>query len=168
MDINDLFSQLKTIEPRKEFTEQSRRLVLASPRHYSRFDIIKGMIIDTFRMSAAIALAAALVLVIVNATFLWKILPTPQVAVLDPVGLHAEAQAIDMQIQLAQVNFGDLTLHTSTISIITRTTSPSLPPRAAANPKDQSIPKANESINPAATTAPTSTDIDSALQELAK
>lgn len=171
MNLKDVFSQLKTIEPRQEFTDYSRRLILSSaPNQHSLLAKAKNILVDTFRMGTAIALASALVLFIINATFLWKVLPSPHVAVLDPVGLRAEAQAIDIQIQLASLNFGDLTVDSSTVS-----TSPTaqvlaggLSSAPAVNQPPAETQTETNNTADVETPASSSVSIDGALEELGK
>ncbi len=101
MNLLETLQQLKTIESDQAFSERSRRDVLMSipqepftPRRlFARF------------VGAAGSLALAGVLIFIIAGGLSATNLAPKFSSIDPVALRAEAQAIDTQIDLLNVNY---------------------------------------------------------------
>ena len=109
MNIFTLLRELKKIEPDKGFTLRSRALIL-------REDVPITNVWQIFRSNiefgASIALMVALVYVMLGGLSSSKIAAPIQISNLDPAGLKAEAQAVDLQIQLT--NLSSLKLSEST------------------------------------------------------
>jgi hypothetical protein len=108
MNLLELLKQFKTIQPDPAFKEQSKRAVLAT---MPRMPVARGWsaqrsiwkIIET---GAAVALTGFFVLLITGSLSGSGFSPV-QYSAIDPQSLHAEAQAIDIQIQLANLNYAE-------------------------------------------------------------
>jgi hypothetical protein len=150
MDIFETLKQLKAIEPDPTFRENSRRAVLASaqlepssPRH---------ILARIFGAAGSLVLAGALIFIITGG--LSKTRLAPQFSSIDPVALHAEAQAIDLQINLLNVNY---------------TENPESTPAAVGTLPKQKILLSSSTLENATSSTPTSTiSIDAALQALSQ
>ena len=108
MNLLELLKQFKTIEPDPAFKEQSKRAVLATMpaapvAHGWSAQRTIWKIIET---GAAVALTGFFVLLITGSLSGSEFSPV-QYSAIDPQSLHAEAQAIDIQIQLANVNYSE-------------------------------------------------------------
>jgi len=104
MDLYDLLKKLQTIEPNRDYTETSRRVVLSTPRvaKLSPFRIL----FRALESSAAVLVASMLVLIFFGGFSVLRILtPGAPSKTFDPLTLRAEAEAIDIQIQLANLNY---------------------------------------------------------------
>lgn len=110
MDTQNILKQLKTLEPDKGYTLRSRTEVLLS----SRPELTKkqsGMLRifgEVFQSVSAIALTSVAIIVIFGGFSVWRLVK-PGLLALDPAGLRAEAQAIDIQIQLAGIEYQEST-----------------------------------------------------------
>lgn len=165
MNIFELLKQFKNIEPDRAFTETSRRAILAyepvAPAvHGSRAQRTLWKIIET---GAAVALTGFFVLLITGAFSGSGLVPV-QYSAVDPQSLHAEAQAIDIQIQLANVNYAE------TAAESTMATSGGKPAgTASANPLlTTASGTAAGAPEAASSTASSTLTIDQALQGLAQ
>lgn len=102
MTILELFASLRSIKPRSDYQVVSRRAILAEePRParqtFSFFHII--------RSGSSVALVGVLLLVFASVLSFVKSFTPLGVSSLDPVGLTAEATAIDIQIKLTDVSY---------------------------------------------------------------
>ena len=107
MNLFEILRKFKTIKPDGSFTEKSKRAILASPQN-----IPVRPFAGVFRFietGAAVVLAGFFMLLITGAFSNSSYIAPVQYSVIDATGLHAEAQAIDMQIQLANVNYPETT-----------------------------------------------------------
>ncbi len=160
----DLLKQLKRITPDPSFSARSRIELLAQmPMRIVRPSIWQ-LFGESMASAGALALVGMLLLVAVGGFSAWNFLTPLRITSLDPAGLTAEAEAIDIQIQLAGVGYADLQAAEST-------------PAAA----DAPLPERRQSIAThklaeelgLAEPAPTTTDahtvtIDEALDALAE
>ncbi|MGB7957347.1 MAG: hypothetical protein WCF77_00685 [Minisyncoccia bacterium] len=150
MDLFETLKQLKAIESDPTFRENSRRAVLASaqlepssPRH---------ILARIFGAAGSLVLAGALIFIITGG--LSKTRLAPQFSSIDPVALHAEAQAIDLQINLLNVSY---------------TENPESTPTAAGISLKQKMIVSSSTMQSMASSTPTSTiSIDAALQALSQ
>jgi hypothetical protein len=111
MDLFETIKKFKTISPDPGFTEKSKRMILATPQQEARSMGMRGVLIflHTIETGAALALVAFFVLLVTGNFSGTKYLAPVQYSVIDPGGLHAEADAIDMQIQLANISYAEVT-----------------------------------------------------------
>jgi len=104
MNLFETLRQFKTLEPESSFTEKSKRAILASSQNIPPMSPFRG-ILQFIETGAAVVLAGFFILLITGALSNSTYIAPVQYSVIDPAGLHAEAQAIDMQIELANVNY---------------------------------------------------------------
>jgi hypothetical protein len=159
MTLFEKLKQLQRIAADPGFTENSRRTVLASvPKKALTPRMIFVQVLET---AGSLALVGVLIFTIVGGfSGASKYLSPVSFSGIDPTTLHAEADAIDMQIELANLNYLQTTSTAESTVVVTSGT----PQAKIALP----IPISGiESIPPAslATSSP-STSIDEALQSL--
>jgi hypothetical protein len=103
MDLFENFKRIRDIKPDEEYSKRSRAMILSSPQKPRL--TWKDFITRNFRIGSAVALTGVLVALIWAGFFaLNRVAPTG-LASLDPAGLQAEAQAVDIQLQLAKLNY---------------------------------------------------------------
>lgn len=101
MDLEQRLRQLNKIEPNQVYARSSRaRILTARPRL-----TVRGFVLGLVQSGSAIALTGVLLFLAVGGFSLWRVLGP--LTGLDPKALHAEAEAIDIQIHLADVQFKD-------------------------------------------------------------
>jgi hypothetical protein len=113
MNLNDLLKQFKTIEPDPAFTATSKRAILATEPAAPLWNA-RRVIFRIVETGVAVALAGFFVLLITG-TLSGSRISSVQYSAIDPTSLHAEAQAIDMQIELAQLQYAEPTAAASTM-----------------------------------------------------
>ena len=103
MDLSEILKEIRNIEPDKNFSENSRRVVLAqlpagplSPRR---------ILARSIAVASSVALAGALIFIIAGGLSATKL--APKFSSIDPAALRAEAQAIDTQINLLNVDYAE-------------------------------------------------------------
>ncbi len=104
MNLFETLRKFKTIKPDPSYTEKSKRVILASRQEMPAMSPFRG-ILQFIETGAAVALAGFFILLITGAFSNSGYITPVQYSVIDSAGLHAEAQAIDMQIQLANVSY---------------------------------------------------------------
>lgn len=104
MDLFKALKQLQKIESDEAFKKTSLNLILGA-RQTSVKPGVWGVILKNLELGASLALAGLLIFMIVGGFSAWKIFAPLQVANLDQATLRAEAQAIDIQIKLASLNY---------------------------------------------------------------
>lgn len=110
MKISELFSQFKSINPDPHYSEKSKRVVLAFPRETTPIRERGVMVfLRALETGVALVLAGFFILLATGSFSGNKYLAPVQYAVIDPSGLQAEAQAIDIQIQLANLDYSEVT-----------------------------------------------------------
>lgn len=156
MDIFKNLQSLKAIEPRKDFTIKSRSLILGEDR--PMVATIWGIILKNVEMGASLALVGLLIFMILGGFSAWNFFAPLRISNLDPASLKAEAQAVDIQIQLTNLNYAEAA------ALPTKISESTVPAQAPAS-KDQKRTKSGEESVPFEnSTAPVS--IDEVLQEL--
>ena len=103
MDLFDILKEFKKIQPEKNFTENSRRMILmhapveriSARRFFAR----------SVAVASSLVLAGALIFIIAGGLSMTKL--APKFSSIDPTALRAEAQAIDTQINLLNVNYAE-------------------------------------------------------------
>jgi hypothetical protein len=172
MKLFDILKQFKNIEPDSRFTERSKREILLSPQAGRRR--MRGIMIflHALETGAAVALAGFFILVLTGSFSPTRSIAPIQYSVIDPAGLHAEAQAIDMQIQLADVEYPQATSTTVSESTATATAPTALKNAFASALVPQSTSSAS---TPAATPAvatstasSTTLSVNQALEQLSQ
>lgn len=99
---------LQSVQPRKEFTEQSRRLVLAAPQASPLMGFFTR-VIDTLKYSAALGLATVLLFLFIGGFSYFKITNISPLVLtsFEAQGLEQEVQSLDFRIQLGQAKYFD-------------------------------------------------------------
>ncbi len=159
MNLNELLKQFKYIEADREYTRKSRSLIL-SAKHTARVSLA-DIFLKNVQLAASVALAGLLIFMIVGGFSAWRMFSPLQIANLDPVGLKAEAQAIDIQIQLANLNYGEAALAPAKSGEST----PAITPAPAPAPKQETSAVTAPALQDNATSA---VSIDEALDKLSQ
>lgn len=101
MNLFETLRELKKIEPDPIFSENSRRVVLA---HTPTEPLLPRRIFARlFAATGALVLAGILIFIIAGGLSTTKL--APQFSSIDPTALRAEAQAVDTQINLLNINY---------------------------------------------------------------
>lgn len=158
MNLFEILKQFKHIGPYPEFKETSRRAILAvepTPQWTARLTFLR--LIET---GVAVALTGFFVLLITGALSGSKIAPV-QYSAIDPQSLRAEAQAIDIQIQLASLNYAESSAE-STVQIagVKPGAAPKISPQISGEPSEEIAAGETD------TSSPTSVSINEALERL--
>lgn len=164
MDIIELLRKLKHITPRPDFVHTSRYHVLhSSKRTRSGFSLVFRVLLRGVETGGAIVLAGIIFIFLVGG------LSSPQSELLTPFrlsglnleGIRAEAEAIDIQIKLADLNYPEK----NDLALTNETTTPPV-----ALPLDAGVRAAAESIglDVSATSTARDASIDEALRLLSE
>lgn len=100
-----LLTKLKTIQPNKEFTAQSKALIFAVPQLEKKLLFSSWLLALPYKTLAGISAAAVLMLLGGLATFLNSPTAPALTDSLDQENLAQEARSLDIQIQLSQVQY---------------------------------------------------------------
>lgn len=168
MKLSDILKQFKNIEPDTRFTERSKREILLSPQAPRR--AMRGVLafLHVLETGAAVALAGFFILILTGSFAPTRSIAPIQYSVIDPQGLHAEAQAIDMQIQLADVEYPQVT--STAVTGSTAAAPAALSNAFAAALGTQSTSTVSTPASAASSTATTTPtlSVDQALQQLSQ
>lgn len=104
MNSQEFIKKLKEILPGREYAENSKRAILAVDQ-YPQWSFW-GSLTESLSTGVSIVLAGALLILIMGG---FSSLNPFSLKSLDPVGLKAEAEAIDIQIRLSNLNYNDFT-----------------------------------------------------------
>ena len=99
-DIIELLKTLKTIEPDREYAARSRALIIEAAQP-GRLPHLWVRFVQTLEVGAAFALLALFAVLFVGGGLFTPL----RTSSLDSSSLRAEAQAIDIQIQLTNINY---------------------------------------------------------------
>lgn len=106
MNLFETLKQFKNITPDPQFTEKSKRMILAAPQNAQPAVAVRGVFVFLRALETAAALTlAGLFILFVTGFPGTGTLNSGHYSVIAPGSLRAEAQTIDMQIQLAEVNY---------------------------------------------------------------
>ena len=162
MNLFEILKQFKTIQPNADFTEKSKRGILAQmpkePVSARRF------IFGILETGIAVALAGFFILILTGQFSNNAYIAPVQLSVVNPETLRAEAQAVDIQIQLANLTYQESS----------STSDASTPQVAAAivakQPNLLTIVASSStgSATVASSTATSSVSVDQALEQLSK
>jgi hypothetical protein len=173
MKLFDLLKQFKNIEPDAGYSQHSRTEILLTPQNAR--PALRGMFafLHVVETGAAVVLAGFFILILTGSFAPTKSISPIQYSVVDPQGLHAEAQAIDMQIQLADIEYPQVT---STATVGTAVPSPAVLTKVfaaalgAQATSSVSTPAATTdgSTSTASSTTSSTLSVDQALQQLSR
>ncbi|MEK7195396.1 MAG: hypothetical protein AAB655_01740 [Patescibacteria group bacterium] len=109
MELLELLKELKTIEPDREFSTKSRNFILNEYRGAEMGKLTFWQLTArSLETATSLALAVVLVFMILGGFSAWKFVsPSKLASSLDPASLRAEADAIDIQIQLTNLNISE-------------------------------------------------------------
>ncbi len=102
MELLETLKQLKKIEADKDYTTKSRSLILGERKTTASF---LNIFLNTIEIGASFALAGVLIFVILGGLSRVEVFKPLQITALDPATIKAEAEAIDIQIKLTDVNY---------------------------------------------------------------
>ncbi|OGY99012.1 MAG: hypothetical protein A2945_04180 [Candidatus Liptonbacteria bacterium RIFCSPLOWO2_01_FULL_52_25] len=162
MDLIKILKQFKQIEPSPDFAKRSRGIILNS-RHSLRASMW-SLFIRNLEFGASMALAGFLIVMMVGGFSAWNTFSPFPISNLDPAGLKAEAEAIDIQIQLTYLNYageGALSIIQSESTPQTIIPSPGGGLEDAGETNDVRVVQEN-------TSTPSTVSIDDALFELSQ
>jgi hypothetical protein len=119
MDIIKLLQKLKNIEADPEYTKMSRQRILnLSPERDGTFRTPWQFILHSLQFGSAVALATLLVVLTIGGLAAWESVSHIELSSLAPSNLKAEAEAIDVQIQLTDIVYSEPVGHSTTIPTI--------------------------------------------------
>lgn len=167
MELTELLKKLKKLEPDAGYARKSRHLIMSRRESAPREFLFGHFVSSIFQSGSAIVMTAMVLFLVFGSFSLWKLLSPGSPVAIDLAGLQAEAQAIDIQIQLANVAYREpdsLQNKTSTVPFADEATPsnnvpPALGPQAEEEAKNLGLAPAGSS---------TGALIDEALDILAK
>ncbi|SRR5258708_39879769 len=161
MNLLENLKNLKHIEPSRDFKEKSRALILNTlpAQKIGIFDII----LKKVEIAASVGLAGVLIFLIFGGFSAWKFMGPLNVSGLDPTGLKAEADAVDMQIELTNLNYN---APNAAAPVAESTPSTSAPKPAAQPPAAAPLDTSNTATATDNTTSSPYVPIDNVLQTL--
>ena len=170
MKLFDILKQFKSIAPDAQFSERTKRDVLAAPQ---REPLAVRGILSVFHMvetGVAVALAGLFILILTGGLGGGNSISPVQYSVIDPTGLRAEAQAIDIQIKLADVSYPQVTstagvASSAEASALTQALSKVLAPKSATSTAASATSSASGATS-TSTASTTTLSVDQALQQL--
>jgi hypothetical protein len=167
MDLINLLKELKQIEADRAYTSRSRSLIVGTSRPGGVAGVWRT-VVHSIQFGSAVALASVLLILIVGGFSAWQAFSPFKLSSLDPASLRAEAQAVDIQIQLTDIAYPEPSLERGSSTAVS-----TLPSAAAPAPIKLQTPK-GAANGPALTTpdgtlaAPPAIGIDEALDRLAE
>ncbi len=170
MKLTELLSRIQLIQPDQAFSETSKRAVLATLPGPVR-QPLRGRVLfwRIFETAIAGGLGAVVVFVLVTGGFSGGGAAPVPFAAINPNTLHAEAQAIDMQIQLASLVYQEstTTADSTTSAVMTH---PSVMSAAAVRvaPATSTVAGTGTGTGTGTTTPSSSVSVDYALSALSE
>lgn len=165
MNLLEILRQFKTIKPDSSFSEKSKRAILASPQNIPARPF--APVFRFLETGVAVVLAGFFILLITGAFSNSTYIAPVQYSVIDVAGLHAEAQAIDMQIELANVNYPESSVAPQSTAFAAAATSSDLSTSMMAATSSASAVAAMQSST-ASSTSSSTVSVDQALEQLSK
>jgi hypothetical protein len=103
MNLLETLKQLKNIQADSSYVEKSRRIVLASPRHEPLS--ARMIFVRILETAGSLALVGVFIFAVAGGLSSSRYFSPVSFQGIDPAALHAEADAIDMQINIANLNY---------------------------------------------------------------
>lgn len=166
MNLLETLKEFKKITPDSAYKEHSKRVILATDNTAKKVWYswgIRRTVAAVLETGVAVALMVFCILVVSG--HLTKTLSPVQFSVINPETLNAEAQAVDIQIQLAQVAY-DISTTTAAMPQATAAIVAKKPLLLAATPAQ--VSDATSTQGSADATQSSSVSIDQALQALSQ
>jgi hypothetical protein len=162
--IEDHLNKLSAIVPDGEFAQRSRKQILGNVPTAARTPW--RLFQESLRFGSAVALASVLLIVALGGFATWRSLSPFHISSLDPAGLRAEAQAIDIQVEVANIGYVEPSVAQSTAPrSASRTSEPAPAPKQAGVTAE---PSSETSTSTPSSTPPAPLTIDQALERLAE
>lgn len=106
MKLEDFIKTVKSIEPDRDYSSFSRRAILATNPIMPAKTFWQVMS-NSFQFGSAVALTGVLMVLFLGGFSTWKFLSPFKLASLNTSDLRAEAQAIDVQLELAKIQYAE-------------------------------------------------------------
>lgn len=167
MELIEILKKLKKIEANAEYTRKSRQIIMSQERNVWPVFSLKHFAVNIFQSGSAIAMTAMVLLLIFGSFSLWKIFSRGNPIAIELTGLQAEAQAIDIQIQLTNIAYHEPVLlenKTSTVPFAR----PATPANNVSGILDPRVEQEAKNLGLTPTGSSTSVLINEALDNLAK
>lgn len=116
MDLFKELKKLKGINPNQQYTSKSKLVVLASEQFEPTPSLLKLFALSSARFGTALAITAVFLILVIGG-FSVKKTGDDLIGGLDLRGLKAEAQAIDIQIELTRIAYEEGAKTDKTIKI---------------------------------------------------
>jgi hypothetical protein len=165
MKLFDALKQFRNIEPDAQFTQRSRTEILLSPQTERRTMSGVFTFLHVAETGAVVALVGFFILILTGSFAPTRPIAPIRYSVIDPQGLRAEAEAIDMQIRLVNVGYPQAT---STIASALTAASPAALGNAFATVLGSQSTSSAAAGGVTSTASTTTLSIDQALQELSQ
>lgn len=107
MEPIELLKKLQKIEANADYTRKSRGLIMSREKNTLPVFSFKQFAANIFQSGSAIAMTAMLLFLFFGTFSLWKIFSPSNPVAIELTGLQAEAQAIDIQIQLTNIAYNE-------------------------------------------------------------
>jgi hypothetical protein len=170
MNLFEAIQQFRTLSPDPGFTEKSKRMILASPQKAESSVGMRGVwiFLHTIETGAALALAGFFVLLATGSFSGNSYLAPVQYSVIDPGGLHAEADAIDMQIQLADISYAEVSSTAAESTAVMAGAGGSALSLVSGSVTSKGTGRGNDATTTASGAASSTLSVDQALQQLSQ
>ncbi len=107
MELIEVLKKLKKMEANADYTRKSRQLIMSQEKNAWSVFSFKHFAANLFQSGSAIAMTAMLLFLVFGSFSLWKIFSRGNPVAIELTGLQAEAQAIDIQIQLTSIAYNE-------------------------------------------------------------
>lgn len=164
MSLLTTLKKMREIQPDPHYQARSRSIVLRTAFPQPPIRAVWKWFIINIESAASLALAGTLLFLVFSGFSIWKSLSPLGIARPDLNALRAEAEAIDIQIQLANLSYQE-----STVSLLAPASSPKileLEKESATNASNNSLSTTSSRFTDTLSTSTLS--IDSALEKLAQ
>lgn len=164
MEIQEILKKFKQINPDADYTKRSRSFIVQTP-----FVVAPPItspwraFMQSLQFGSAIALVGATVILIVGGFSSWRSLSPFRIASLDIAALQAEAEAVNMQVELTDINYRE---NNKSLSASSNPVSTSL--MATRKTVSAKISEAAEQMGLSPATSSESISIEEALQKLSE
>jgi len=105
MELNEILKQFKKIESNHEYKAKSRAVILASHQDLKTQSLWRPFLISEGRFGASLVMTSIIIVALLGGFSIKSTPDSGSFPGLDLAGIEAEAQAIDIQIQLTSLNY---------------------------------------------------------------
>lgn len=141
-----LFQQLKNLKniaPDSDYVRRSRSLLVAAPVTRKPLSPWR-LVVTSFQFGSAIALTAVLLLIVIGGFSAWKFVSPFRLGSLDPASLRAEAEAVDIQIELTNLAYPEISRSTAAAKTASKTAAVPAPAAGATSTETVNVDEALE------------------------